>query len=337
MCNLFGILPARAHSRRSTRRQIAKKVAHKTDIRGQAGYWADILGQKITDSQSHRCTHADFVCETLLGDPPTQIQSWRSARRQNAKKVAHKTDIRGQAGYWADILRQKITDSRSHWCTHANFVCETLLGDPPTQIQSWRSVRRQNAKKVAHKTDIRGQAGYWADTLRQKITDSRSHRCTHADFVCETLLGDPPTQIQSWRSARRQNAKNVAHKTDIRGQAGYCVDILLQKITDSQSHRCTHANFVCETLFSRPSHSNQSWQGARRQNAKNVAHKTDIRGQAGYCADIICQKIADARSHRCSHDDFVCETLFSRPSHSNSIVTERAQAECQRGGTQDWY
>ena len=54
------------------------------------------------------------MCETFLGDPPTQIQSWRSARRQNAKKVAHKTDIRGQAGYCADILRQESTDSWRH-------------------------------------------------------------------------------------------------------------------------------------------------------------------------------------------------------------------------------
>ena len=64
---------------------------------------------------------------------------------------------------------------------------------------------------------------------------------------------------------------------------------------------------------------------ARRQNTKKVAHKTDIRGRAGYWADILCQKITDSQSHRCTHDDFVCETLFSRPSHSNSIVTERKQ------------
>jgi len=93
--------------------------------------------------------------------------------------------------------------------------------------------------------------------------------------------------------------------------------------------------FCARPCFRDPPPQIQSYLSARRQNAKKVAHKTDVTGQAGYCAHIIRQKITDSRSHWCSHDSFVCETLFSRPPPSNSIVTERTQAECQKGGTQD--
>jgi len=133
------------------------------------------------------------------------------------------------------------------------------------------------------------------------------------------------------RMSKRWHARLILEDKQDTGQVLY--GRKLRSFHRVRAHRTT----LCVRPCSRdPPTQIQLWPSARGQNAKKVVHQTDITGQAGYCADILRQKIADSQSHWCSHDGFVCETLFSRPSHSNWIVTERAQATCQKGGTQDW-
>jgi len=275
----------------------------------------------------------DLVFETL-----TLKFNCDGARAGRMPKRWHTTLILEDKQDTGQIFYARKLQMLDRISAHMTTLCvRPCFRDPSTKINhdkahAGRMPKRWHTRLILEDKQDTGQIFY------AKKLQMLDHIGAHMTTVCvRPCFRDPPTQIQSWRSARRQNAKKVAHKTDIRGQAEYWADILCQKTTDSRSYQCTHDDFVCQTLFSRPSHSKSIVTRRTQAECKKVAHKTDIRGQAVYWADILQQKNTDSQSHWCSHDDCVCETLFSRPSHSNSIVTERAQVECQKGGTQDWY